>query len=118
MYSNIYLVNFEHKQTGKNFQKFGITKSINVMDRFIPERYKEREKYRDFNITLLYSKRVKTYYAEREEKYLINKYRDNFYLEAFLGVPRDTYKGMTGITELVDINDKIEKVINEMKSVL
>lgn len=64
--AKFYIVKAVHKQTFKELYKFGVTRSSDVLTRFA-QTHKEREKYSDFNFTVMVSLYLNTY--EEAEKF-------------------------------------------------
>lgn len=106
-----YFVQFTHKETGKVFHKFGVTKETQVENRFDPSFqnsrfYDDRFKYLEFNIRVMFSM-----YCSESEAYALedkfkNKYPKNFNLETYLEKPYNYFStGFTGITECVVLDD-------------
>jgi len=111
------LVEFRHKETDKVFQKIGITGS-SIQRRFDWTLYpQDRNKYQEFDISVLWSMSVDTREkALRIEEVLIKKYRKDFILEKFLGKPYKYYSnGFTGISELVDLGENKNKIIESLQ---
>jgi hypothetical protein len=102
----IYFVEFTHKQSGKKFYKFGITKYGDVMKRFSKEesiRFKnDPDQYDDFNIRVIASAWNEYDQVSEQEKILLNKYPKNIWVEEYVGVTDKTYK-FSGVTECVSL---------------
>jgi len=118
-----YFVKFTHKETGKVFYKFGVTKESQVDNRFDPyfknsRFYKDRYKYLEFDVRVLFSMYCNTSDAYNFEHTFKAKYPKNFLLENYLGKPYNYFSdGFTGITETVVLDDfEYKKVLQELYS--
>ena len=108
----IYLVEFTHKQTQKNFFKFGMTKYGDVMKRFSKEesiRFDNNpNQYEDFNIRVLASAWNSYEEVFKQEKILLSMFPKNIWLEEYLGTPDKNYK-FSGVTEIVRMDSATVK---------
>ena len=111
-----YLVELTHKETGKVFQKFGITNSRDILDRFDYSKYPERIGYKDFHIRPLFSIFVNENKAKMLEKHYLSLYGGfnvNKYLNKSLNEGYNT-NNLTGITEMVYLGWDRNKVLKEL----
>jgi len=68
-----YFIELTHKISGKVFYKFGITQSSDVLNRFT-DIYPERKGYQNFNIRVLFSKKLNESDAEYLEETFLDMY--------------------------------------------
>lgn len=105
----VYFVEFTHKETGKKFYKFGITKYGDVMKRFsVEESIKfgnDPGQYDDFDIRVIASAWNDYAHVVEQEKILLKRYPKNIWVEEYVGVTDKTYK-FSGVTECVSLTSE------------
>ena len=103
----VYLVEFTHKETGKVFYKFGMTRHGDVMKRFSKEESakfcRDADQYDDFNIRVIASAWNDYDAVAEQEKILLKKYPKNIWVEEYLGTPNKKYN-FSGVTECVSLS--------------
>ena len=100
------MVEFTHRDTGFTFQKFGTTRSRDIMSRFDYTRYPERAGYAEFNIKPLFSMYTTDEHADALEIHFLSRYPKNFILEKETNKPYNYFNNrFTGITECVKLSN-------------
>ena len=101
-----YMCEFKHKQTGRKLHKFGITRHMDVMNRFSvveSERFNRSvHQYDDFHIRVLASYVcIDGNQASAIERSFLDMYPKNgLVVETALGESFGRYDNMSGVTEL------------------
>jgi len=102
-----YFIKLNHKKSNKSLYKFGV--SANFEKRFSTD-YDSR--YGDFDIELINSIDVNNEASLMIESRFLEVRPKNIYVEQYLGMPKGYYDGLSGITEMVVLEDSDVEYLN------
>lgn len=102
-----YFIKLNHKKSGKSLYKFGV--SSNFERRFSTD-YDSR--YGDFDIELINSVDVNNDTSLLIESRFLEIRPKNIYVEQYLNLPAGYYDGLSGITEMVELEEEDVSYLN------